>query len=671
MSTLPPGPQLDAALAAEIESLQRRASQLGKLADELRELVLRYDPAELIPSIAVPATMSFGDPTSGDDATQVFSVPAKIEYLVGLALTGPPGTRRVPQEATWKVRSLIASVFDAAHAHLCTQVVSDPGSGNPGVDQMSVLLRAEHLFDRMAGYDTHLEEIGDAVFEPHRDLYYEELGFCPSDAIRLVRRHRQWNNTEFNTASQGFSEMMDSEEPDEDKAKDSMWRFFTSMEAIYKWTPEILATSTGLPAQQVGAMLRHMSAYFGCQPDFRLPFDENIARRHPLVRLPSGEYLAADPWSVAHGVHEWLQDYIQKHPTSQLAKKYSKHRSDAAERLVLTSLQAVFGQQKVLSNQHYDSTDGPGEVDGLVTGFIPIIVEVKSRTLTEQGRRGYRRRVKTVARDVVSKAFGQTGRARNYILRENGRCFANRQGGPMVRVLDDEVTDPVEIVVTLERMDPLATSAEQFAGDDQRRNIWITNLADFLMVRDILSDPASFLHYAQTRGRASALGIQIFTESDALGRYLDERLAPLITRATETEGENRVTMLGYSGTEINRFFAMGKMDADPDNPGTGVPPVLSEALTSCASDDPRSWAIIATAVMATPPEKWRSWRRFVRKHKSEHPFVLPCGTAAIVTSDALSSAELRSSARPVLAIPRREARTRRSADRSTSRDPGL
>ena len=95
-------------------------------------------------------------------------------------------------------------------------------------------------------------------------------------------------------------------------------------------------------------------------------------------------------------------------------------------------------------------------------------------------------------------------------------------------------------------------------------------------------------------------------------------------------------MLTYSGTEINQFFTMREMGADPEKPSTGVPRVLREALTKCGSDKDRSWAIVATAVMATPPTKWRSWHRFVRRHKGEHPFVLPCGTAAIVASDSLS-----------------------------------
>ena len=129
-----------------------------------------------------------------------------------------------------------------------------------------------------------------------------------------------------------------------------------------------------------------------------------------------------------------------------------------------TSLQAVFGEQTVFSNQDHAGNDGPGEIDSLVTGFTPVIMEVKSRGLTEKGHRGDRRLIQSVARDVVGKSFEQTHRARNWIIEEDGRRFATRQGGPMVRRLDDEVTDPVEIVVTLERMDPLAAAAGKLAS---------------------------------------------------------------------------------------------------------------------------------------------------------------------------------------------------------------
>ena len=648
----------EAAFAGEMEDLKHEASKLGQLADELRELVARHDPVELIASIAVPAGMVFIEPTAQDDNTRSFSKDAKIEYLAGLALAGPPGTAEVDREVTQKAVSLVSAVFAAALADLKMQVVSERKTGHPGINQTRSLLRAEYLFDRMAGYEVHLEEIGDEVFEPHRGLYCRELGFSPSDAVRLVRRHMAWVNGELGRGSQKIREAMTSEGFDEDADAEGVSLWVSSMNATCEWTPEMLADNTGIPLDQVAAMLDHMSVDFGCQPDFRMPFDDNQARRHPLIRLPQGGYLAAVPWSVARSVHDWLQGYIKANPASRLADKYPGHRSDAAERLVRTSLEAMFGKHAVFGNQYYESSNGPGEIDCLVAGSTPIIVEVKSRSLTDQGRRGLRRRVETVAEDVVGKSFQQTRRARDYIIEDGGRCFADRQGGRPVRLLNDDVTDPVEIVVMLERMDPLMTGAGKLANAVRPPNVWVTNLADFLMVRDILSDPASFLHYALTRGKVSEVGVQIFMESDALGMYLVNRLEPLISLAAESESEDREQMLGYSSTKINQFFAKAEIGIDSEKPSTGVPEVLLEALRNCASDYPRSWTTTATAVMATPPEKWRSWRRFVRRHKGEHPFLLPCGNAAIIASASLTNAELRSGSIPALAIPRQEARTR-------------
>ena len=106
-----------------------------------------------------------------------------------------------------------------------------------------------------------------------------------------------------------------------------------------------------------------------------------------------------------------------------------------------------------------------------------------------------------------------------------------------MRLLPTDIVEVIEIVVTLERMDPLAAAAGELAPDDQTARVWVTNLADFLMIRDVLDDPASFLHYARTRGETSGYGIQVLTETDALGEYLVNRLTPLVDRAAESSEE--------------------------------------------------------------------------------------------------------------------------------------
>ena len=327
VSLIPPGPEREAIMAEARADLEHRASRLDTLATELRRLVARHDPVQLIPSIAVPASMGDLDPNAADDAPHTFSTDAKIEYLAGLALAGPPGEEDVDETTTRRAVALISSVFSAVQAQLLLQPPSEHAARRIGQESASFFLRLQHLYDRTAGYALHLEEIGDEVFEPHRALYSEELGFCPCDAVRLVRRYIMWSNAEFNDAREAMWEAKSSEPVDMTAAAESTSRVVAALDATYLWTPELLARCTQIPIDQVGAMLHGMSVEFGCQPEFRTPLDDNQARRYPLIRLPHEKYLSPVPWSVAHGVHDWLRGWIRDNPASRLVTGYPKHRS--------------------------------------------------------------------------------------------------------------------------------------------------------------------------------------------------------------------------------------------------------------------------------------------------------------------------------------------------------
>lgn len=625
--------QSEANINAMLKTLTYRASTLDSLSNELLELVAQFDPVQLILSVAVPTGISVLGPDGEDDAPMTYTWDAKIEYLAGLTLTGPPGFDDVDQEVTTKTIKLIASIFDAAHAQLLIRSLSDDRD-NLGIEQASFLLQMEYLVDRMNGYTDHLGRIAEEIFVPHRDLYYEELGFCPSDAIHLVRTCAKWSNIEFSHIEEASS-------------------ILHRLESFYKWTPELLSQLSQisrLPIKRVMALLRSMSIDFGCQPDFRVPSDYNKLRNYPLIRISNGSFLVPAPWSVVHSIHEWLQDYIKHNPSSRLAISYPKHRSSAAERLVYGGLKRVFGDKAVLSNQHYDSSKGHGEIDCIVLGNIPILVEVKSNTLSEQGRSGDQSKIKQVIKRVITKPFNQTSRAYSYILKEQGRCFADRQGQQPRKLLPDNVTDVVSIIITLERMDPFSISASGLAEEDQLKKIWVTNMPDFLMVCDILDDPASFLHYARIRQKICELNIEVYVESDALSGYLTNRLKPLIEQVEQSEERYR-TILDYNSTFINNYFTMLELGDEISKPSTGVPSILLEALRTCTSDYPYAWVIIASAIMEASSKTWRAWRNFLRKHKNEYPFVIPGTEATIIASKSITKAELVDSNTPQLLIP--------------------
>ncbi len=653
---MPPGPEREAVLARTIEDLEGKASRLDEKAEQLRELVLRHDPGQLIPSVAVPALMGiadpFANPSAPDDVTRTFGTEAKIEYLIGLALSGPPGSVDVDKPVTTKAIQLIAEVFESAQAKTMLQGRPIGKSTDWDLNAASFLFRFERLLDRMAGYELHLDEIAEAVFEPHREFYRGELGFCPSDLIKLVRRHVAWCNLEFNDSYEAIHGCMNSTRVDDDIASREVHRFHRALEVRYIWSPELLVTSTNFPESDICNALDKMSVEFGCQPEYLTPLDNNKARWYPAIRLSEHKYLVPDPWAIVHGLHNWLQDYIQVHSITKLQKRYPDHRSEGAESLVSRSLKDIFGDQVVHTGQHYDCSEGHGEIDSLVASSTPVVVEVKSRSLTEQGRKGLINRIRTVVRDVLDKSFEQTQRACTYLMQDGGRHFSDKQGGKPICLLPDRINSPIEIVVTMERMDPLALAAKELANDDQVKGAWVTNLPDFLMVRDILGDPASFMHYARIRGEASGMGrLRFFMESDVLETYLNDRLVTLLDEGANTEDGGQL-VLDYNSGTINSFFMFLGTDFETEKPSPCVPTPIVESLRECSSDYSETWVTVATSVMESKKDQWRAWNRFLHRHRGERVFHLPDEKAGIVVSATVIQAELRSDPIPTLVIPR-------------------
>ena len=645
------GTDPDQALAETMSRLREKAAKLDERAEMLRKLVAAHDPVRLIGLIASGVGFRLTDDGSEDTSAHEFGDAAKVEYLAGLALTGPPGNAEVDEQAVERAVRLTGEVFDSAGAQMLVDSVSAIGNQQPGIQQARFFFQFEQLLDRMTGFHAHLQEIGDEVFEPHRSFYLQHLDFCPNDAIRLVGAHRVWINQEFAKAWSAREYAAKSSDSAEMRKAHS--RIGEVVEASYVLTPELLARNSGTPIAQIEAMLSKMSVELGCQPDFRVPLDANKARAYPFIRLGDGRYLAPVLWLLPQAAYDWIEAQIRSDPSWPLASAYRDHRRDAAERLVRRSLEDVFGAQAVFGNQHYDSSGGHGEVDCLVAGHVPIIVEAKSHALTDKVRRDWQQHVPEGAERVARKSAEQTRRASSYIAEEGGRSFAESHGGNLARVLPDDVADPVEIAITLERMDPLAMAAEKLSGG-RGSSVWFTNIGDFLMVRDILDDPASFLHYATTRSRLCELGANVYAESDALGAYLEDRLKSEFDKARQG-GAHKQQIIDTNSADINRYYRFrdSGFDLDIDKPGTGVPPEIVEALSACARAGgySRDWAAVVAAVLGAPPDVWGKWKRFLKNHRYQHPFHLPCGEASIVSSEALDGAELRRGDTLQLAVP--------------------
>ncbi|WP_255773729.1 hypothetical protein [Mycobacteroides abscessus] len=627
-TSLPPGPERDAIMTEIVEALQADAADVPAMVEELRGLMVGRDLTQLINSVAVPAmtvTFTGGESLADGDATSTWA--AKIEYLVGVALSvDPGGDADTPAEVTQRVSQLISDIFEADQVRMFTESIENASATAAERELLLQQLQLEYQADRMPGYAVHLEQVDAEVFGRHRNYYVSGLGFDPADVIRATRLHTRSTSRMLSAALDGMADTLNSGGPSPE-AGEAMRRAF---DAITLWKPEDVAASTGIAVEQASAMLEFFSTEYGCQPEFRVPGDSNRARTHPCIKLDDGTYLVPDPWSMSAIVHHRLAAEPKRNGFD--SQKYFKQRQDAHERLVAGALEKVFGVSNVHSTQHYDPASGQhGEIDTLVASEWPLVVEAKAIALTEPGRRGAPLRVDSKIETILGKALDQTHRALTYVLDEGGRTFAPTENGKSKQLLPDAVSGGTAIIATFERIDPFASGGLAVAGNVNRPT-WVVSLTDLLMVTDILTDPAAFHHYARTRAGMHKARASAFAEADALGAYLLDRLRILDSAAVDTQ-----LVIGYSCEALNNFYTRQEAGLPADKPTARVPDEVAGALANVMNEP--GWAVGVDAVMVAELAVWKKWKNFRRKHRRGGTFTLNDQAALVVSTAAESSLE--------------------------------
>ncbi|MBF6543415.1 hypothetical protein [Nocardia brasiliensis] len=632
--SLAPGPEREAALIAVFESLRSQADELPALIDELRDLMAGRELTQLISSVAIPASMmGFAGAESMADGESTSSWAAKIEYLVGVALSlDHTGHADTPRAVTQRVVSLVSDIFDADQARMI--VASLPDADGVGADANRGLLlqqlRLEYQSDRMPGYATHLEQVDAEVFGRHREYYSVAFGFDPSDVIRVTRRYARSVNQAFSAAREAVVTDLDSD----DACPRAAVELVEALDAAALWTPEQVAAATGVAVEQIAAMLDFFSTTYGSQPGFRTPGDRNQARTHPCIKLEDATYFVPDPWSLSAVIHNRLT--VEPKRDGFDPQKYHKHRQDAHERLVARVLQRVFGIDNVPTTQHYDpASEQHGEIDALVLAEWPLVVEAKAIALTDAGRRAAPSRVDKKVKEILGKALDQTERVLTYILEEGGRAFARTHDARPIELIPREVAGGTAVIVTFERIDPFAFGGLAVAGA-VKYPTWVVCLTDLMMVADVLADPASLHHYARLRAGMHAARASAATECDALGAYLHDRLSILNDADAYADEATRILITNASN-ELNDFYTRQEFGLEVDTPTASIAADVAGALASTLKQ--AGWSDAVNAVMSASPTVWTKWKKFRHRHRNIGVFVLDDHVSLVATTARESTIE--------------------------------
>jgi len=590
----------------ELPDLLRRIQRCAAAADPLM-LYSRLQVLDAMRRASSPGAIGFGSD-------------ALLEFYGGLVTAMPVelvleryGADYHPQRL-YDLDRLLREYGTAANLAHQAKVIRHGATGT--LDSVRHLLELENLFDRMLGYPAQLRPIFEAVVAPLADQTRAALGYALGDALVAADAYQEVLAErmaavldQFDSA---FAQLSRPSEPDmliQYAAAHTAGLATFGAAPVEEDLPGLLAERTGVPLQQLAVLVVSLTTPLGSQPGLRSLGATNSLRRRPIIGLPGGRYLWVRPSDFIHCALDWAADACQGNP--DLIKRFDQQRQHACERFAYETLAAVFGPSRVHANATYPAGKQRPDIDVLVA--LPgagIVVEAKGGRFTDPARRGAPKRVKTKSREFVGKALAQNARSIAYLqsgaadLRDRNRRLLNiPQAGHFVSV-----------IVTLDRIDPFAThlpDGGKRASPAPGQGTWLVNLADLLLVADVLRHPAEFYGYAQTRAAINHLGgPRIFVEADALGAWCEHRIRPARPQPDE------LILLDRTSEAMNEYYAKAP-DSAPPRPATHTPAEILHALDQVLDHRPDHWHDLTMAALEIPPKQWRRIQKVIAHGASE------------------------------------------------------
>ena len=238
--------------------------------------------------------------------------------------------------------------------------------------------------------------------------------------------------------------------------------------------------------------------------------NDNPVRTRPIICLSSGEWMWPRPIDFVHAALDWGYAVVQRN--TRLAAAYDKARHHTTEDLTEETLRAVFGD-RVHRSVRYPTDEADAEIDVLVAlpGAV-LVVECKGGRFSRAGRRGAPRRVDRHVQDIVDRANHQNARTERAIL--DGLTFTDTDGHP---IDIDPTATVLTMTVTLDRVDPFSAYLGFAEDGDSSQRSWIINLADLLLLAEVLPAPSEFIAYLVERRTMLTNEVTVFVEADSLG----------------------------------------------------------------------------------------------------------------------------------------------------------
>ncbi len=233
---------------------------------------------------------------------------------------------------------------------------------------------------------------------------------------------------------------------------------------------------------------------------FNALHDFNVITATPLLRMPNGEFLSLQFYSLAEAIyeapHHWMYQDDAYRPT------LAKNRGDFTENFVAERLGLVFGNEYVHLNVDVFETKAikVSDIDVLVVwGNRVVIVQAKSKRLTLESRKGNDQVIRDDFKKAVQMAYDQ-GTACAKCLLDKRYKLVTPDGRDVI--LPQDIKEIYIFCVVIDHYPALSFQTRQFLQTENLDQVQAPLVMDVFAVdamTEMLQSPLQFLSYVNRR----------------------------------------------------------------------------------------------------------------------------------------------------------------------------
>lgn len=461
---------------------------------EIERKIKNFNKIEMICSLSLMTQTHFQNETTPQELLALIDSPSSY-FLTGLALKEPNNSDEKPS-----IKDL-NEVFNLLHSYFSTYpfTLIPPANQKRGDEHIVFSARSQNFIGQMnhERYPFQTEDLLTGFFYPINDYYVEKWGFSTKDAFLLSRAIIE-------ICSQNIIEKLERIHDYDDERK--IVELFSENTSVFQIDLEKTVAISGIKDIEIlKKYLKALSCEFGTNNEsYEDPLDENILLKKPLI-CHNGKYYAPIPQELVQNLPAILEDLliVEKQQNLKIWNKYADLKAEYTENSVFTFLLRLFPKEAIFQNLFYEHQHQRCEVDTIIPYCNNVlIVEAKSGGFSDSAKRGGIKRIVTDIKKLISNAYEQGLRAKDYIESRKISEFKDAKGKDVLNLENNGKLNFILLNVTYEPLigfSPSLKKLEKVGLFKNNEYPWSVNLFDLDIITRHIESPSFFIHYIESR----------------------------------------------------------------------------------------------------------------------------------------------------------------------------